>query len=210
MASEPKVKRIIAFVDGQNLYYNVRQAFGYSFPNYDVKALATSISNAEADWDLQQVRFYTGIPDKTKDPWWNHFWVSKLAMMGRQGVYQFNRPLQYRTNSVDLPDGTTHTYLTKQEKGIDVRLALDVIRLALDNKYDVALVFSQDQDLSEVADELKAISIIQNRWLQMASAFPVGQGTTNKRGIQSTKWIRIDQAMYDSCIDANDYRPRNR
>jgi len=35
-----------------------------------------------------------------------------------------------------------------EEKGIDVRLALDVVRMALGNLY-VALIFSQDQDLSE-------------------------------------------------------------
>jgi hypothetical protein len=38
-------------------------------------------------------------------------------------------------------------------KGIDVRLALDILGLGHRNSYDVALVFGQDQDLSEVADD---------------------------------------------------------
>lgn len=80
--------------------------------------------------------------------------------------------------------------------------------LALDEKYDVALMFSQDQDLSEVADEIKAISVLQDRWIQIASAFPVGPGTRNFRGINRTKWIEIDQSLYDACIDPGDYRPR--
>ena len=39
MASEPAIKRAVAFVDGQNLFYAAKIAFGYSFPNYDVRAL---------------------------------------------------------------------------------------------------------------------------------------------------------------------------
>jgi uncharacterized LabA/DUF88 family protein len=41
--------------------------------------------------------------------------------------------------------------LTGEEKGIDVRIALDVIAEAHRRAYDVALILSQDQDLSEVA-----------------------------------------------------------
>ena len=64
----------------------------------------------------------------------------------------FSRPLRYRNRVVNLPGGRQHTFLTGEEKGIDVRIALDVIRMAHGREYDVALVFSQDQDLSEVAE----------------------------------------------------------
>ena len=40
MAPEPAVKRTVAFVDGQNLFFAARQAFGYTYPNYDFPALA--------------------------------------------------------------------------------------------------------------------------------------------------------------------------
>ena len=33
----------VAFVDGQNLFYAVKLAFGYSFPNYDIPRLAQAI-----------------------------------------------------------------------------------------------------------------------------------------------------------------------
>jgi hypothetical protein len=72
----------------------------------------------------------------------------------------------------------------------------------------VALVFSQDQDLSEVAAEVRTISMEQSRWIKMASAFPVSPASRNRRGINSTDWIRIDRAAYDACIDPRDYRPK--
>jgi uncharacterized LabA/DUF88 family protein len=208
MPDQPSVKRAIAFFDGQNLFHTAKDAYGHQFPNYDPKKLATAIASSES-WDLKEVRFYTGIPDKVKDGFWHHFWTAKLANMGRQGVKNFYRSLRYRSEEFKCDDGSTKTFITKQEKGIDVRIALDIVRMAINNDYDVALVFSQDQDLSEVADEVKTISKQNNRWIEIVSAFPVGQGTTNKRGIKGTRWIKIDQTLYDSCIDLVDYRPKS-
>lgn len=128
--------------------------------------------------------------------------------MGRQGIKGYSRHLRYQTETVTLDDGTVGTTTIQQEKGIDIRIALDIVRMALDKAYDVALIFSQDQDLSEVADEIRAISQLQNRWIQVASAFPVSSATTNKRGINKTTWITIDQSLYDLCIDPADYRPK--
>ena len=44
-----------------------------------------------------------------------------------------------------------------------VRIALDVIRLAHQNAYDVAVLFCRDQDLSEVAEELRLIARERDR-----------------------------------------------
>lgn len=207
MPPEPAIKRTVAFVDGQNLFFAVRQAFGYTYPNYDFPPLAVAVCGANA-WQLDQARFYTGIPDASDDPFWNYFWGGKLRNLSRQGVEVFSRSLRYRNKTVKLPNGTTHAFLTAEEKGIDVRIAIDVIRLAHRNAYDVALIFSQDQDLSELCAEIRVIAREQNRWIKIASAFPVSPTTTNKRGIPNSDWIRIDRATYDACLDPRDYRSK--
>jgi uncharacterized LabA/DUF88 family protein len=197
----------VTFVDGQNLFHAAKEAFGFAYPNYDVLALSKAICTQKG-WHVEEVRFYTGIPDPADDPFWHHFWSGKLAVMGRQGVQVFSRSLRYRNKTVRLPDKTVHTFLTGEEKGIDVRLALDVIRLAHRRRYDVALVFSQDQDLSEVADEVRLIAKEQARWIKIASAFPSSPTSRNRRGIEKTDWIQIDRATYDICLDRRDYRPK--
>jgi uncharacterized LabA/DUF88 family protein len=204
---EPQARRTVAFIDGQNLFHAARQAFGYTYPNYDVAALAQTLCGAQGWW-LKQVRFYTGIPDRKDDAFWNHFWTAKAGVMGRQGVYVYSRSLRYRTKNIRLPDGSTHSVLTGEEKGIDVRIALDIVLMAYRGEYDIALILSQDQDLSEVAREIRAISRAEHRWIKAASAFPCGEGTKDRRGIDRTDWIRIDRAMYDHCLDRRDYRPR--
>jgi uncharacterized LabA/DUF88 family protein len=207
MPPEPAVKRAIAFIDGQNLFHAARESFGYPYPSYDVAALATAVCQAQG-WALSQTRFYTGIPDPTDDPFWHGFWSAKLAVMGRQGVHLFARSLRYHNRVVNLADETKHTFLAGEEKGIDVRIALDIIRLAHREEFDVALIFSQDQDLSEVADEIRAIAREQDRWIKVASAFPFSPTTRNRRGIEKTDWIKVDRVMYDACLDRRDYRPK--
>ena len=126
--------------------------------------------------------------------------------MGRRGVVVYSRPLRYRYRRVSLPDGTRHSFLTGEEKGIDVRVALDVMALAHRRDHDVALVFSQDQNLSEVAEEIRVIAKEQRRWIKVASAFPHGPATRNRRGINKTDWIRIDRRSTISAWNRQDYR----
>lgn len=206
MAAEPAIKRVVAFVDGQNLFHAAKEAFGHRYPNYDPLALTQRICQQQG-WQFQATRFYSGIPDPKDNAFWNHFWTAKMGAMGHRGIHVFSRPLRYRNQTVQLPTGTTHTFLVAEEKGIDVRIALDTIHLAYRNEYDVALIFSQDQDLSEVAEQLRLIAKEQGRWIKMASAFPVSPTSRNRRGINRTDWIPIDRSMYDACLDPRDYRP---
>jgi uncharacterized LabA/DUF88 family protein len=204
MATEPARKRAVAFVDGQNLFHAARRAFGCPYPNYDVQALAESVANLHG-WALADVRFYTGVPGAADNATWHAFWLAKLAAMGRLGVHVFSRPLRYHNRQILLPDGTVHHHRVGVEKGIDVRLAIDVIRLAHRRAFDVAVIFSQDQDLSEVAQEIREIALEQGRWLKIASAFPYSPACQNRRGIDRTDWIRIDRGAYDACLDRRHY-----
>jgi uncharacterized LabA/DUF88 family protein len=201
---EPELKRAVVFIDGQNLYHHARAAFNCTHPDYDVTALSRAICKQKG-WFLKQVRFYTGTPEVADDPRWHHFWAKKLLAIKRQGAHVFSRRLRYREKSVKIDDGI-HTVTVGEEKGIDVRIALDCVSISLSNDLDVALIFSQDQDMSEVADEIKKISRIQKRWIKVACAYPTSPTASNKRGINGTEWIPFDQSLYDTCVDAHDYR----
>jgi len=138
---------------------------------------------------------------------WHGFWANKLLTLRRAGVLVYSRPIRYREHEVELDDGTTQRVVTPQEKGIDIRLALDVMRLALSKQFDIAAIFSQDQDLSELVEDIKEVSRTQDRWLQLASVFPIGPQATAHRGIDKTEWVHMDQTFYDACLDPYDYRP---
>jgi len=207
MPPEPALRRAVAFFDGQNIFHAAKDAFGFHYPNFDVLKLADAVCIHQG-WSLAEARFYTGFPDRSDNPFWNHFWTAKLAQMGREGVVTYSRALRYRNQTVRHSDGSERTFLVGQEKGVDVRLALDVVRLAHRRVYDVAVVFSQDQDLSEVADEIRVIATEQDRWIKIASAFPSSPTSRNRRGINRTDWLPVDRAMFERCLDTRDYRPK--
>jgi uncharacterized LabA/DUF88 family protein len=209
MPREPQVKRTVCYIDGQNLFHHAKAAFGYTYPNYSPLALASRICS-EHGFNLQEIRFYTGIPAKHDDPFWNGFWSAKLLAMSRMGIKTFSRPLRYRRRTFRIGDGVEFSTDIGEEKGVDVRMAIDVMRMVRMNQLDVALIFSQDQDFSEVADEVRAVARDQDRWIKIVSAFPSSPTASNRRGINKTDWIPIDRATYDACIDPRDYRPKPR
>ncbi len=47
MAVEPSVKRVVSFFDGQNLFYEAKDAFSYSFLNYDPRLLTDRICQSK-------------------------------------------------------------------------------------------------------------------------------------------------------------------
>ena len=93
-----------------------------------------------------------------------------------------------------------------QEKGVDVRLALDVVHLTYENRSDCGIIVSQDWDFDSAISLAKIIARNQSRALSFESAFPFDNNNTSPRGIPGTTWVHIDRVLYDSCHDPKDYR----
>lgn len=203
-----KTKHAIAFFDGQNLYHHAKEAFGHKHPNVDPIKLFDAICK-EKGWVNHGVRFYTGVPDARRDPRWHGYWTNRLLAMRRQGIIVESRPLKYRLHSFRQADDSVVKELIAQEKGIDLRLALDVVRLVREGQLDVAVIFSQDQDLTEMVSEVKFIARDTGKRIEVVSAFPDGPNATFRRGLDGAEWYRMAQAFYDACLDHRDYRPKN-
>jgi hypothetical protein len=69
---QASASRAVIFIDGQNLYRAVKDAFGYTYPNYNVRKLAETVC-AQRGWIAAEIRFYTGIPPIENDPFWHAF-----------------------------------------------------------------------------------------------------------------------------------------
>lgn len=206
MADEPATKYAMAFFDGQNLYQHAKDAFGHHHPNYDPLKLHAAVC-AQHGWTPNLARFYTGVPSHANSPMWAQYWAKRLLHMKHSGVHVTSRPLRYHAETAYDANGKEQTIMTPHEKGIDVRLALDVISTARSKQWDVAVIFSQDQDLAEIASEVKSIAREQGRWVTICCPFPFGPNATSRRGIDGTNWFKMDQAFYDACLDPHDYRP---
>lgn len=202
MLQQPSLRRTIVFVDAQNLYGAARTAFGRQLPDYDPVALAELLCKRE-HWQLAQVRFYAGVPVREIDPYWYAVWARKVEGLEQRGVWTYSRQLRYRKQKAARYAASPTREVVGLENRIVLRLALDMVQLAHDDAFDVALVLSQDEVLSEVAEEVGAIAEANKRWKKVACAFPVGDAANHIRGIAKTAWLKIDPAMYEACVEGD-------
>jgi uncharacterized LabA/DUF88 family protein len=196
-----------AFIDGQNLFHAVKRAWGYTFPNFDPLKLSGAVCGLAKDRKLVKVHLYTGVPPQNRDAKWNAFWSAKIRVMTTAGVRVVTRHLRYSQGPAILPNGTVvQDALIPREKGIDLRLGLDVLRMARHGDFDAALIFSQDGDLAEVVQEIADLRKEMQRWLVVDCAMPAGGGF----GIAGAQLLAFDKALYDACIDPTDYFPQTK
>ncbi len=193
---KPSPCRVHAFIDGQNLYFSVKRIFGYTFPNYDPLRLAHAVAGLTPGRQLEQVHFYTGTPKPEHSQRWHQFWRAKIRAMTDSGVRVVTRTLLYGPGSIP------------REKGIDLRLALDLLRLARQGKFDAALIFSQDSDLAEAVQEIHGLRREMHRWLVVDCAYPHDPNSPESTwGIAGARPVPFDKAFYDTCIDPGNYFP---
>ena len=150
--------RTLVLIDGQNLYHLARIAWApvpvdrsspYSWPSYDVEDLAASLVARLPPRTLTELRFYTGVPAAAVDPFWHGFWTNKCRQLRNRGVHVYTG----RVNSA------------RQEKGVDVSLALDLVQATHEQRYDAAIIVSQDADFGPAVRLAKHIARSQKRYL---------------------------------------------
>jgi uncharacterized LabA/DUF88 family protein len=188
----PSPKRLVSFFDGQNLYHNARRLFNHYWPNFHPLKLTRLVAELEPDRIVRQVRLYTGVYKIEQNEFWYYFWTSKLQALKEKGAYIYEGKINF--------DG--------QEKGVDVKLAIDLVQLAYEDFYDVAVIFSLDTDLIEAFKLVQKICGEKGKWISLESAYPFDPAKGG-RGLAHTKWRPIIKSEYEKCLDKRDYRAKH-
>ena len=139
--------RLALFIDAQNAYRRARERF---FPNpqsgvdgqFDPVKLGQLIASkggpGGATCSLSDVRIYSGRPDPNRDARTHAAHMRQSNQWVVNGATVITHGLRYPPNWPTDP---------AQEKGIDVALAIDFVRLAIIGAYDVGVMMSTDTDL---------------------------------------------------------------
>ncbi len=146
--------RVIVFIDGNNFYYKLKDIIlGKSevFKLLDFNYQEFS-KNLIRDSILVEVRYYIGAvkrqngqnKEKSEKLYANQ--QKLLAKLQQQNVSTI------LGNLIQHPDKSFH------EKGVDVRIAVEMIRLARENKYDIAYLLSSDTDLVPAVEEVRSLN----------------------------------------------------
>jgi uncharacterized LabA/DUF88 family protein len=143
-------KKVFVFIDGSNFYFklkelNSRLDGGFSLLNFQFRKFAEWLARPN---DLIEIRYYIGAIKRKRN---NHkseeLYANQQKLVGK---------LQQQNVNIVFGQIIQHPDKTYHEKGVDVRLAVEMIRFARQDKYDQAYLLSSDTDLVPAVEEVKA------------------------------------------------------
>jgi len=146
------LSRVAVFVDGSNLYFAIKEGL-HKQDIIDVEKLAKKLTK-----ERQLIRiYYYHVPMLEGDPEATRRHQAFLNRLGYVDYLQLRlgrlvpRPVKLRCPSC----GKDIEYMTHIQKGVDTRIAIDMVGLALLDAYDVAILVSGDADLAGAVSFIK-------------------------------------------------------
>jgi uncharacterized LabA/DUF88 family protein len=139
--------RGFVFIDGSNFYHKLKNLTAgrkQEFPlsSFDFRAFSTWLA---APGELAGVRYYIGAVKRDGSEKSQALYADQQRLIGR---------LQQQGVEIVLGHLIRHPDRTFHEKGVDVRLAVEMIRLAREGRYDQAYLVSSDTDLVPAVEEV--------------------------------------------------------
>ncbi len=169
-------ERVAAFLDGANIYRAFKEAFGSG--RYSPWKLVLELA---AGRQLVRAGFYiAAVPQQ----------------MGAQLYADQQRFLNHLKQVRGLTVWTGRMAETDgrwYEKGVDVKIATDMVAMAYAGEYDVAVLVSGDGDLAPAVREVRRGGrVVDNAMPRRRRSWHLLQ--------ESSKFIEIDQPLYQRCL----------
>lgn len=189
------MKKAIVFVDANNWYHNVKKFFEPG--EVDITKVAEFLCNVKK-YELAQIRWYASTPSIADGESMYYKHMAFLEHLEKKGVKVITRKLQRLSNeevlkkkreTIENLDLCEHcrplvesvfldlANLKKKEKGIDVWVAIDMIKESIiDSNCDVCLLISGD------ADFVPALNLIKEHGKEVLTAMvPWGYSSELRR-----------------------------
>ena len=191
------MRKAILFIDANNWYHNLKNWFKPS--SIDIKKLSEFISK-KMSINITEIRWYTSMPDIGDNPLIYKNQRAFLGNLEKQGVKIITRKLQKLStkeikkkreellNSWDLckvcKPIVEESFLDisdnhQKEKGIDVWIAIDMVKETIKENIDIAVLISGDADfvpafslIKEVGKEVLSCSVPRGYSNELRQKFP--------------------------------------
>ena len=161
------MERVSIYIDGGNFYHLALKKLGIEEMDFNFEGFTNFLANSRIISDMGK-RFYIGtVREKEGDP------RSREAMSKQTSLFTILKKnhweiktskLKTRIEEINIDERVSDyekirklgikriTFERLREKGIDVKLATDLIVGAIDDQYDAAIIISSDGDLIPAID----------------------------------------------------------
>ncbi|MCK9186018.1 NYN domain-containing protein [Candidatus Gracilibacteria bacterium] len=130
-------ERIYVYIDGGNFYQRIVNDYGFHYQSFKLSKFCNDLIGAGRK--KEGIRYYVGkvkqYPDNPKSIQLYNSQQKLLQKLKDEEIYSVLGHIQ------KIGD-------TYREKGVDVRIGLDLLEGAYEDRYDTALVISSDSDLT--------------------------------------------------------------
>jgi len=139
--------KVIIFIDGSNFYHRLKfltkEKPKVSLLNFNLIGFCNWLCEKDS---LVEIRYYIGaVRRQSNNPKSEKMYANQQRLFFK---------LQQNGIKVVLGQLIQHPDKSYHEKGVDVKLAVEMIRLARQGKYDVAYLLSSDTDLIPAVEEV--------------------------------------------------------
>ncbi len=143
----PSENRVMVFVDGNNLYHRLAER---SWPTWiNIEALAQLVVGSR---DLIHTHYYNASPPAGRPH--SKRTEAFLTYIDLNPHVTLRRARLQRTTLYDQHGGSYEGFI---EKGADTALSGDVNRFAAEDKFDCAIIISNDSDYYPTAETLRDV-----------------------------------------------------
>lgn len=142
--------KAIIFIDGNNFYFKLRDLSenftgSFSLLDFDYSGFAKKLVDPNI---LVQMRYYIGALRRQRgNEKSEKMYADQQKLIGK---------LQQHSVVITLGQLIQHPDKSFHEKGVDVRLAVEMIRLAREGAFEIAYLLSSDTDLVPAVEEVKS------------------------------------------------------
>ncbi len=143
-------KKAFVFIDGNNFYFKFKALTSnlddkYSLLDFNFRKFSEWLTQSN---QLVEIHYYLGVIKRRDGD--NK---SEELYANQQRLF---RRLQKQDVIITHGQLIKHPNKTYHEKGVDVRLAIEMVKFARENKYDIAYLISSDTDLVPAVEEVQA------------------------------------------------------
>lgn len=190
-------KKAIIFIDANNWYHNLKKSFTPS--NLDIQKVADLIAN-EKDLEIVEIRWYASMPNREDNELVYKKQRAFLGHLQKQGIKIITRKLQrlstkeikkkrqefieswdlckvckplVEASFLDMSDNF------QKEKGIDVWIATEMVKEAIQKEIDSIVLISGDADfvpalnlIREIGKEVLSCSVSRGYSNELRQNFP--------------------------------------
>lgn len=145
------MERVAIFIDGSNLYHSLKK--------YKIKIrLEDLIKKLESKREIIKVYYYTALFNKNVN--------EEIHLKHKKFIEKLNKIENFEVILCNLKEIKTKDNKSSfQIKGDDIHLATDLIRGVYEDKYDIAIIVSGDEDF------IPAIKLVQEKGKKVVNAF---------------------------------------